>query len=242
MRIEYEFINTIATRYLVEFIITVASIKLATSFINSKLFLIILYVFYKFKLPFFLELHSPVINHRVFNTIHEVRKKTFLKYVVNTKKRDMLSVCMDGVLDAMVFKNLFFEQIIPRMLFSKREGFVSELTKNLTDLQMSVTNNVMKINEKLELNPHFVKKFLVYSDTMFHFAQYRVRDFAFLEVNNYTIFIKYLYLINDLLQIFTDYIPLVVNSFSIRERRKTIRTKKGVKNGEENRWNRESDG
>jgi hypothetical protein len=219
-KIALEFFSRILSRYFAEFILTIASLKLITTFLNSKLFLIVLYVFFKFKLPFFVNLHSRVLNHILFNTLHSVSAKGFLKYVPNQKKKEQLSVCIDILTDGVIRGNTVSENVISKMLFNKKAKFINELIQYLISIQKMLTESIRdKVSEK-KLNQQFAKTFLVFSDMTFEISVYRVKDLGKnAAMNNYHIYINFLYILNDLLVIFTNNIPLVVNHFNLRDKK-----------------------
>lgn len=216
-----EFFSRVLSRYFAEFILTIASLKLITTFLNSKLFLIVLYIFFKFKLPFFVNLHSRVLNHILFNTLHSVSAKGFLRYVPNQKKKEQLSICIDILTDGVVKQNTVSADVISKMLIFKKAKFINELIQYLITIQKLLTEQIRDKVSDRKLNPQFAKTFLVFSDVTFEISIYRIKDLGKNSgMNNYHIYINFLYILNDLLVIFTNNIPLVVNHFIFREKKK----------------------
>ena len=167
-----------------------------------------------------MNLNSKVLNHVVFNTIHSVSSKKFLRYVTNQNKKIQLSICVDGLIETLVISNNIFTGVIPKMLFYKKARFINDLIQNLTTVQKLLTESIRdRVSEK-KLNSQFAKTFLIFSDTIFDVSLYRIKDLGKGDFNNYQVYINFLYVVNDLIVIFTSHIPLIVNNFIIRDRGK----------------------
>lgn len=173
--------------------------------VNSKLFLIVLYLYLKSKLPFFLSLNSRVSNHVFFNTLYQLRLKVFLKYILNKDYRDYISLLADNLHDCLG-KNAV-QNVVAEMLFSTKKRFVTLLVNSIQNIRIDHGDFIRQITVSGELSPKFAWDYMLYIDFALQFLISRIKDLSNSEKNNYRVYVDFLFILNDWLLILMEELP-----------------------------------
>lgn len=173
--------------------------------VNSKLFLIVLYLYLKLRLPFFLSLNNRVSNHVFFNTLYQLRLKLFLKYILNSDYREYISL-LAGNLHECLGKNAV-QNVISEMLFSTKKRFVTLLVNSIQNIRIDHGDFIRQSTVKDSLSPKFAWDYMLYIDFALQFLISRVKDLSNSEKNNYRVYVDYLFILNDWLLILMEELP-----------------------------------
>lgn len=222
-----DFVDKIIQKYSVEFVLTLFFVKLLSYLINSKLYLTVLYVSRVTSSPLFTYLYSPIINHKLFNTLYELKSKTYLKYVKNLTNRAELEILIDRTLLTFLSKDSFLTAInVKILLFSTKSEFLNSLIKELEVSRSEQTHVIRKLVTDKKVHRAFANKYIAWTDMIYQCTIDRVKDLLPNDYNNYKSFIQFLYIINDMIKIYIDQVALNVNVFGITNSEKQVKNKK----------------
>lgn len=207
MNIEVDFFNKVVTKYIIEFLMTITLLRIITYTIQSKLFIFILYVYHKFKLPFFTNLNSQVTNHVYFNSLYSLKIKPFLRYVLNKEYRDYMKILSDNLID--LLNKHTVSNIIGEMLFSKKRTFLNLLIKSIQALKVEHEDYIRDQAEQKKISIKFAWDYLLYIDFTLQFLISRIKDLENFSQNNYQLYVSYLFVMSDTLNILMDQMPSI---------------------------------
>ena len=207
MNIEIDFFNKVVTKYLLEFLLTITLLRIMSYTIQSKLFILILYVYGKLKLPFFINLNSGITNHIVFNTLYNLKIKPFLKYVLNQEYRNYISLLSDN-LSSLITKHTI-PNIIGEMLFNKKRTFLNKLIQKIQILKVEHEEYIRNSAMDGKISLKFAWDYLLYIDFTLQFLITRIKDLENFSQNNYQLYLSYLFVMHDTLNILMEQMPSI---------------------------------
>lgn len=211
-----DFIEKIIQRYSLEFVLTLLLVKILSHIINSKLYIFILYISKLTSSPLFTYLYSPIINHKVFNTIYELKTKSYLKYVKNSANRAYLDLVIESTLIRFLAKESFLTAIsVKGLLLSTKSEFLNSLIKELEEARTEQTHVIRRLVHERKITSGFGSKYSAWTDMIYQCTIDRVKDLIPNDYNNYKSFIQFLYIINDMIKIYIDQVALTINVFNI---------------------------
>lgn len=212
--ISSDFVEKIIQRYSVELILTLLLVKLLSYIINSKLFLLILYLSKTFSSPIFTYLYSKVINHKVFNTMYLLKSKKYLKYIGDQKDRDQLGLVIDMTLVEFLKKDSFLIAInVKTMLLSSKIEFLNLLIREVENSRLDQASTIKDLVNRKKITKEFADKYTAWTDLIYHCTTDRVKDLIPNNFNNYKSFVQFLYIINDMINMYMDQVTTNVNLF-----------------------------
>lgn len=214
-------------KYTGEFILFVMVTRLVIMFMKTKVFVLFIYLCNSWKLEFILKvLMKKLRHHPVFAAADSLSLMDYLKYVANPHYREYMRHIIGGiVVDVANTITRNIEQSPQSMFWESKEEFIAELLKYTKRFNATHTNNVLRLAEAEVINSEFARKYLVWVEIAFESLEQRVHDLQY-RSNNYFIYEGFLYIVNDMMKLFINKIPMVINSINggikkeIREKEK----------------------
>jgi hypothetical protein len=222
--ISSDFVEKIIEKYTIELILTLFIARGLSIIINSKFYLLMLYISKMFSSSLFIYLYSKVLNHKIFNSIYELKTKKFLRYVKNDTNRKQLEFAIDATLINFLTKETFLTAVnINTLFFSTKNEFISILRTEIETARNEQTASIRQLVNEKKVHSLFANRYLAWTDMIYQCCIDRVKELQISNFNNYKIFIQFLYIISDMIVIYMDHVALNVNVFKIPE----IKQKKG---------------
>ena len=219
MQYLFEFLaifNLAFWRYLSEFLLVIVVFKWVGGVFSSKHRSWLAWFSYRVKSKLLIKMFAGGIeHHQLYITTKKILEfKKYTRYVRNKTYKVFLGSIVKAVFWSFESQIRFFMvATIGDIIAYNKTELVHLMQKEIVCLRVDHTYQIRKLIQGELIDLKFGNKYLVWIDVLYVNLEQRVKDLKRCR-SSYEVLIEYLYIVNDMLDIYIDQIPGIINTIN----------------------------